>query len=284
MTTGALTIPGPGGRETKRLLFGVLGAVGLHAAIVLVPGRPVNGPAPRGASWALLEIADELVRAEPLPAPEAAPTPPATDLAPPTALRGGSTERSSPAPATDSVGAGSHEPDAGDEAAPIETADFGEADWSMPSGQGSTFGGSRGFGVGSVGARAARSTVLEARDLSREASAPDLLPWVERNFPQIARMYRVEGVVTVSALLDEFGTPSDVRVDSVDPPGRGFGEACARTLHQGPKWRPKLNRDGRPVKTAVTYRCAFRLPADLEKSAAPPTESASQRIWTHSAE
>lgn len=275
------------------MLMGLAAAVALHGALLLAPKRSVPPALPSVAPWTLLDVAVEPRSPEP-PRAESAPResrPPIAPLAPPSPnlLRTAPTAPASAATRGDSSpfpapsGATNGDLRAEDDAAPLLATDLTDADWRMASGSGSTLGGRRAFGS-VAGPRAVRSTSLEARDLSREATPPDLAPWVERNFPQIARMYRVEGVVTVSAMLDELGAPSDVRVEAVDPPGRGFGEACARTLLQGPKWRPKLNRDGRPVKTTVTYLCVFRLPADLEKSAAPPTESASQRIWTQSAE
>jgi outer membrane biosynthesis protein TonB len=269
-----------GDGESKRLAIAVVAALGVHFAFsALQFRRPELAPS-QVLPWQLVEVE---ASPEPPPAPVSEPAHaeealPSKQIAPVHAF---SPRVASAAPPSDTAsGAGQAEEDS--DAAAVEATEFSDSDWAMASGTGTTLGGGRTtsrFGGGGV---ARGGTLLAARDLSREALPPDLSPLVERNFPQIARMYRVEGRVIVSALLDENGVPSDVRVDSVTPEGKGFGEACARTVHQGPKWRPKLNRDGRPVATSVTYTCSFRLPKDISHTES--AEGASQRVWTHSVE
>jgi hypothetical protein len=108
-----------------------------------------------------------------------------------------------------------------------------------------------------------------------------LQPLIDANFPVAARLARAEGTVTISAVIQADGNPTDVRVVSVDPKGRGFGETCSRTVHQGPDWKPKLNRDGRPVVAKISYTCRFSLPEDLASTIEEPTTGVgANRVWT----
>lgn len=166
----------------------------------------------------------------------------------------------------------------GDEAPDTLTQDFGGADWAAYRGAGSKLG-ATGSGRTGRDRELKRETVLAARDLSRRAEAPDLSGLVLRNYPVSARMARVEGTVTVSALVGADGNPSDVRVQSATPSGRGFGEACSRTVHEGPDWKPELNRDGRPVAVRATYTCKFNLPKAPEGQEARPKEATSPHVF-----
>ncbi len=169
-----------------------------------------------------------------------------------------------------------------DEAAEILSSDPSDTTWAALSGTGTTLGGGLSGRPGRATVQS-RETVLAARDLSRKAKAPDLDPLVQRNFPTAARMASVGGTVTVSAWIAKDGTPSDVRVESVTPQGRGFGETCSRTVHQGPSWKPELNRDGRPVASRVTYTCHFRLPKATDSAQARPQEATSPHIFHRAA-
>jgi hypothetical protein len=42
-----------------------------------------------------------------------------------------------------------------------------------------------------------------------------------------------------------------------ETPG-GFGDACERAL-KGARFVPALDRDGRPVRTEISYRCTFEI-------------------------
>lgn len=164
------------------------------------------------------------------------------------------------------------------------------SDWGLLNGGGS---GRQGSGSGGLPGRngeggpsgLARSTTLTARNLSRDVRPPDLEPWVKHNFPTASRMARVEGTATVSAIVRPSGKPSDVRVEHVDPRGRGFGEACSRTVLEGPAWQPRLNRDGRPVPARVRYTCRFTLPegAGAPTAAGPTAGASANRVWTRPA-
>ena len=166
-------------------------------------------------------------------------------------------------------------------AAPLTTSDFGNANFAMLSGQGSSLG-SGGLGRPGRGSGARpTSTTVSARDLSRSASPPHLDPLVQRNFPAAAKIARVGGTVTVSALIQPDGNPTDIRVISVSPSGRGFGETCSRTVHEGPNWRPKLNQHGTPVASRERYTCHFRPPEGAPADVDGPTSGVgANRIWT----
>ena len=166
-------------------------------------------------------------------------------------------------------------------AAPLTTSDFGSANFAMLSGQGSSLG-SGGLGRPGRGSGARpTSTTVSARDLSRSASPPHLDSLVQRNFPAAAKIARVGGTVTVSALIQADGTPTDIRVISVSPSGRGFGETCSRTVHEGPNWRPQLNQHGTPVASRERYTCHFRPPEGAPADVDGPTSGVgANRIWT----
>lgn len=115
-----------------------------------------------------------------------------------------------------------------------------------------------GRGAGSVG-RASRASFLAPRDFSRSPIPPNLSALVRRNYPVAARMHGHEGTVELRLLILPDGTPSALRVESVDPNGRGFGEACIRTVQHGPPWQPALGRNGYPVAAEVHFTCPFRL-------------------------
>lgn len=220
------------------------------------------------------------VEAPPFPEPTAPSNERPSDAAP-THVAGPSSlktpgEATEPGPAPD------------DAAAKLVESEFGDAEFVLPSASGIVLGRGSiarpGQGGGRLGVGLARSVSLTARDLSRPAIAPELQPLVDSNFPVAARLARVEGSVTVSALIQPDGNPTDVRVVAVDPRGRGFGETCSRTVHQGPDWKPKLNRDGRPVPAKVEFTCKFSLPDQAASEFdAPTTGAGANRVWTEPA-
>jgi outer membrane biosynthesis protein TonB len=175
-------------------------------------------------------------------------------------------------------------PSSNELAAPIATSDFGASNFAMVSGQGKSLG-SGGLGRPGRGNGARpTSTTVSARDLSRAAIPPNLKPLVQRNFPTAARLARVGGTVTVSALIQTDGNPTDVRVVSVNPGGRGFGETCSRTVHEGPNWKPKLNAHGTPVASREHYVCRFDPPEGLPANVEGPTSGAgANRVWSRPA-
>lgn len=255
----------------------------VHAGLSLVRPELAPAQAPRVASQfetlIPVELPEELKELKELEAPE----PEATPNPQPTTTHA---HRLAPAPKDAPTGdaqalneeAG---PSSDELAAPIATADFGSDGWAILSGEGNALrGGVLGRPGRGEGARPT-STTVKARNLSRDAKPPHLDPLVQRNFPAAAKLARVSGTVTVSAIINERGRPTDVRVVQVTPHGRGFGETCSRTVLEGPDWKPRLNRHGRPVAAKVQYKCDFRAPKGLPQDVDAPTSGAgANRIWT----
>lgn len=266
-------------QELGALALAILLHVGFVAAALSLPP-----PAPDAAPLQSISLETEEVvdppppeEAAPEPEREVEPTPSNGEPRLATVTPGSTTSSES----NDTPSATSDSP-VTEEAAPLLTDPVGEADWAMLSGSGSALRGGGGRAKGSS-TGTGRATTLAPRDFSRDPIAPALQPWVDRNFPAPARMYKLDGNVTISALINPDGGPSDVRVENVDPSGRGFGEACTRSILQGPAWQPKLNRDGRPLPARVTYTCRFRL-SEKEKASSAPSEGAgANRVWSHSA-
>lgn len=150
----------------------------------------------------------------------------------------------------------SPEDDGAAEPAPLLTDPLVGSDFEMASGSGRALGGN---GNGNGAGLAQRTGYLAPRDFSRAPVPPDLKPLVRRNYPSAAKMYGYEGTVRVSLVVRSDGSVSDVRVEDADPSGRGFGEACTRTMLQGGAWKPRLDRNGRPVDSPSEFTCAFRL-------------------------
>jgi hypothetical protein len=274
----------PGARRTAGAAprnFAILVALALHTGFAFInPGRGAGRIESQPLSLETFIPIEETVSE--VPEPEAEPerlhenasnAPFAAAAAMPTSAETGDVEEG---------------PLAEDAAAELAASEFGDSDFALPSGSGMALGrgsiarpGSGGTGLSGG---TARNTSLSARDLSRPAIPPHLQPLIDANFPAAARLARVGGTVTVSAIIQEDGNPTDVRVVSVNPSGRGFGETCSRTVHEGPDWKPKLNRDGRPVASKVTYTCTFTLPKDVASSVDGPTEGVgANRIFTRPA-
>lgn len=273
-----------GGSSTASRSVGalaVLAAIGLHAALGLIRAEP---HAPKAAFDPVLLETYTFVEREP---DEEQPAP---NLKPQASALRETAEHAralqAPVHPTSETSADAGDaPLAEDSAAELAASEFGDPSFELPSGSGLALGRGSTTNPGSGGmgfpGRIARSSTLAARDLSRPAIPPPLQPIVDANFPAAARLARVEGSVTISAVIQPDGNPTDVRVVDVDPRGRGFGETCTRTVHQGPDWQPKLNRDGRPVPSQVTYTCRFRLPDDLAVDIdAPTTGAGANRAWT----
>lgn len=271
----------PGAKHSTRSSprnLAILGALALHAGLAFInPDRGAVHVESQPLSLETFIPIEETIRE--LPEPEAEPlrhhenasaSPIAPSQAMPTSAESGDLEEG-PLPE--------------DAAAELAASEFGDSDFQLPSGSGLALG--RGSiarpgsgGTGLTGGTA-RNTSLSARDLSRPAIPPHLQPLIDANFPVAARLARVGGTVTVSAIIQEDGNPTDVRVVSVSPSGRGFGETCSRTVHEGPDWKPKLNRDGRPVASKVTYTCKFSLPEDIAGTVDGQAEGVgANRVWT----
>jgi TonB family protein len=162
-----------------------------------------------------------------------------------------------PTPATGAPSTGDAPKDPG-----VVAAEGGDGDWQMLGG----FAGGDMIGTPGAGTKGptslggvARSATLAPRDFSRAAIPPNLHGLLQRNYPMQARMRGEQSQVTVTAHINSEGGVSAVRVQSVTNADKGFGEACVRTVLEGPKWQPRLNQNGLPVASTVTYNCQFAL-------------------------
>jgi len=93
-------------------------------------------------------------------------------------------------------------------------------------------------------------------DLSRKPRAPALDAALRDNYPAEQRRRGVEGQAEVQVMIEGNGRVGEIQVLSESSPG--FAEACRRTL-RGSLWSEPVGRDGRPVRTRLTYRCRFRV-------------------------
>ncbi len=100
--------------------------------------------------------------------------------------------------------------------------------------------------------------IVDVGDLSRQPIPPALKAKLEKLYPQKARQEGVEGRVDARLYIGPEGLPAKIRILSEDPVGYQFGEACKRAL-QGEKWKPPIDKDGKPVTTRVTFRCGFEI-------------------------
>ncbi|MGB5285217.1 MAG: energy transducer TonB [Polyangiales bacterium] len=100
--------------------------------------------------------------------------------------------------------------------------------------------------------------VVDVGDLSRQPIPPSLKKKLEKLYPKKARQEGVEGDAVLRLLIGPSGLPSKVRIVSENPGGYDFGKACIRTL-QGERWKPPLDKDGKPVTTPVSYRCGYEI-------------------------
>lgn len=84
---------------------------------------------------------------------------------------------------------------------------------------------------------------------------PELIHKLEPQYSDEARKAKLQGAVTLSAIVDALGNPSDIRV--VKSLGMGLDEEAVKTVKQ---WRFKPGtQDGRPVSVRITVIVTFRL-------------------------
>jgi outer membrane biosynthesis protein TonB len=100
--------------------------------------------------------------------------------------------------------------------------------------------------------------VVDVGDLSRQPIPPSLKAKLEKLYPKKARQEGVEGKVDARLFIGPDGTPAKIRILSEDPLGYLFGDACKQAL-QNKKWKPGIDKDGKPVTTRVTFRCGFEI-------------------------
>lgn len=152
------------------------------------------------------------------------------------------------------------------------TNDSGDAAWRSNVGSGAPMDGPigrpnavvtgrnrRGVPGGVPGGTGDGSQVVAAADLSRQPGPPAerLRELLRANYPREAQQLGIEGHTDVRVHVSADGS---VRVlGIVRETHEGFGEACRRTIRQGGRWSPPLDRQGRPVETVTAFRCTFTI-------------------------
>ena len=112
--------------------------------------------------------------------------------------------------------------------------------------------------LGGIIGGSGEGVVVDVGDLSRQPIPPPLKQKLEKLYPKKARQEGVEGSADARLYVSPAGLPLKIRILDEDPDGYGFGAACKKAL-QGEKWKPPIDRDGKPVTTRVTFRCGFEI-------------------------
>jgi len=95
------------------------------------------------------------------------------------------------------------------------------------------------------------------KDLSRPPVPPtNMDQTLVRNYPLLARKQGIEGTAVMRARITATGQIATVTL--IRETFNGFGQACEKTIKSG-RWRPKLDKRGRPIATDITYTCRFEV-------------------------
>jgi periplasmic protein TonB len=242
------------GRAWLLPAVGALASIVLHAGIVLLLGRASLESAKRARPS---PVRVRLVSARPpeiAPAPRVSPKPEPLPVQRPVRQRP-ALERQAPSrpePASEVV-----------ELTGVTLTNEGPgAGWAAPAGNGKAGDGPIRLGLGASvrgaqpAAPSANPRANAGADVSQKPAPPALDAVLKRNYPPEARQRGIGGLAVVRARIDSDG---HVRSASLlTETARGFGAACQKTLH-GSRWRPALDRSGRPLATQVSYTCHFRV-------------------------
>lgn len=92
-----------------------------------------------------------------------------------------------------------------------------------------------------------------------EIIPPELVPAskIEPHFPELARVARFSGRVTLRAIIDANGSVVEIEVLGCDRPGFGFEDAAIDAVVQW-RYRPAMLR-GRPVPVYLVVQVSFTL-------------------------
>ena len=112
--------------------------------------------------------------------------------------------------------------------------------------------------VGGIVGGTGLGVVVDVGDLSRQPIPPSLKRKLEKLYPKKARQEGIEGEAVLRLQIAPDGLPAKIRIISEDPTGYELGRACLKTL-QGEKWKPPIDKNGKPVTTRITYRCGFEI-------------------------
>lgn len=111
--------------------------------------------------------------------------------------------------------------------------------------------------VGGTGQEERGPPIVARGNLSRQPGPPGdrLRTLLQSNYPREARQLGVEGHADVRVQVDADGSVRVLRISSETY--EGFGDACRRTIRQGGRWDPPLDRQGNRVATITAFRCTF---------------------------
>lgn len=98
--------------------------------------------------------------------------------------------------------------------------------------------------------------VVRVSDLSERPKPPVLDARLAKHYPSDLRRRGIEGEALVRLVLSESGRA--VQVNPVSFSHEEFARACQKTL-EGTEWSPPKDRNGKPVRTTLSYRCRFRV-------------------------
>jgi TonB family protein len=254
----------------------VILAVATHVAFLgVMPSVPVGSESPNGPEVVAVSIIEE--RPEPEPTVEEIPEP----AKEPEAAR---PERVKPPPKPKTFKAPKNPPKELREkppaAAPETPVAFDNivltnegdepASWAMDPGSGKSregligrpdavvTGRSKDGIIGGIIGGTGVGVVVDVGDLSRQPIPPSLKKKLEKLYPKKARQEGVEGAANARLYIGPDGRPAKIRILTEDPIGYQFGDACKRAL-QNERWKPPLDKDGKPVTTRVTFRCGFEI-------------------------
>ncbi|WP_394836411.1 TonB-dependent siderophore myxochelin receptor MxcH [Pendulispora rubella] len=129
------------------------------------------------------------------------------------------------------------------------------------------------FSLGGAGVALAQDTgAVGASNGAAGVQPPELVAFVEAEYPPAALAARREGRVVLRLTLDREGLVIDA--DVKEPAGYGFDEA-ARSAALRFRFSP-ARRGDKPVAARILYTYEFRLPPEPEPPAAPPAPGVEQ--------
>lgn len=98
--------------------------------------------------------------------------------------------------------------------------------------------------------------VVRVSDLSERPKPPTLDARLAKHYPSDLRRRGIEGEALVRLVLSESGRV--IQLSPVSFSHEAFADACRKTL-EGTEWSPPKDRNGKSVRTTLSYRCRFRV-------------------------
>jgi outer membrane biosynthesis protein TonB len=98
--------------------------------------------------------------------------------------------------------------------------------------------------------------ITSVSDLSKRPIPPQLDSALARFYPASLRNQGIEGEALIRVVLGKDGRVSETHAVSESHPG--FAPACEKALRTS-RWDPPIDKHGNPTRTALKYRCRFRV-------------------------